>query len=260
MDSTADFFWKLRSGGPAPEAIPDGVVPVTMADAYLAQAALVERMLTDTPGCKPIGYKIACTSSVARDLFDADGPVYGRLLSCRHWQDGAALSAAQFPILAVEPEFAFRMVESVPETSDAWTGNTIARFVGNMVPSLEIVGRRFANWSAYCAESLAADNAVHMGWVQGRETGLWRTADLENHPVSLSVNGRVQLSGSSANVMGSPLNALAWLANELPRHGHQLQAGDMVTTGVCTDVHPSGPGESLLADFGTLGTVSLSFT
>ncbi len=259
MDSTADFFWHLRSGGPAPEGIPDQLVPATMADAYRSQAVLVDRMLCTTTGCKPVGYKIACTSKVARDLFNANGPVYGRLLSCRSWPDGTTLEASEFPMVSVEPEFAFRMAETVPGNSGEWTGDSITRFVGHMIPSLEIVGRRLAAWSAYCAESLAADNAVHMGWVHGEETEHWHAADLNCHPVTLSVNGRTQLSGSGANVMGSPLNALAWLANELPRHGHQLQEGDMVTTGVCTDVHAAGPGESLLADFGDLGAVSLAF-
>ena len=218
-------------------------------------------MLSGTGGdCSAIGYKIACTSEFARQLFDADGPVFGRLLSCQSWPGSAVLPASRFPGLAVEPEFAFRMAEDVPDQPCQWTGEAIIPYVEGMLPAIEIVGRRFADWSAYSATSLAADNAVNMGWVHGEATGNWRNVDLALHPVSLFVNGKEHLSGSGANVMGSPLNALAWLANELPVHGLGLRAGDVVTTGVCTDIHPSGPGESVTADFGVLGEVSVTFT
>ncbi len=261
MDSTADFFWGLRTGRPAPGKIPDELVPKTFADAYRAQAILVDRMLSGTGGdCSSIGYKIACTSEFARQLFDADGPVFGRLLSFRSWPGGTTLPASRFPMVAVEPEFAFRMAEDVPDQPGHWTGEAIMPFVESMLPSIEIVGRGFADWSAYNATSLAADNAVNMGWVHGESTGNWRNVDLALHPVRLFVNGKQHLSGCGANVMGNPLNALAWLANELPLHRLRLRAGDVVTTGVCTDVHATGPGETITADFGNLGKVSVSFT
>ena len=261
MELTAEFFWQLRSGTPAPESIPDALVPDTLADAYRAQALLVDRMLSETAtgGCTPVGYKIACTSEIARRLFNADGPVFGRLLSCRSWPDGATLETLDFPMFAAEPEFAFRMAEDVPALAGGWTSNTITPFVGQMIPAIEIVGSRFADWSAYSVASLAADNAVHMGWIEGSGTDDWRSIALDRHPVTLSVNGRKHLAGCGANVMGNPLNALAWLANELPKHGCQLKAGDVLTTGVCTDVYPIGTGETLKADFGILGSASVKF-
>jgi 2-keto-4-pentenoate hydratase len=54
-----------------------------------------------------------------------------------------------------------------------------------------------------------------------------------------------------------PLNALAWLANELPRWGRSLQAGEFVTTGTCTDVYTAQAGDEIRADFGALGSVEL---
>ena len=47
---------------------------------------------------------------------------------------------------------------------------------------------------------------------------------------------------------------MAWLADELPRFGLQLRRGDVVTTGVATDVFEVGAGESCVADFGPLGS------
>jgi 2-keto-4-pentenoate hydratase len=45
------------------------------------------------------------------------------------------------------------------------------------------------------------------------------------------VAGREQGRGHGRDVLGHPLDALAWLANHLQSRGLQLQAGDIVTTG-----------------------------
>ncbi len=58
----------------------------------------------------------------------------------------------------------------------------------------------------------------------------------------------------------TPLNALAWLANELPKQGKSLRQGDRITTGVCTDRVPlAQPGDTVQADFGVMGRVESRF-
>jgi 2-oxo-3-hexenedioate decarboxylase len=51
--------------------------------------------------------------------------------------------------------------------------------------------------------------------------------------------------GTGANVLGSPLAALAYLVDLLARQPQApgLAAGEVVTTGVITDAHPVAPGE-----------------
>jgi len=66
--------------------------------------------------------------------------------------------------------------------------------------------------------------------------------------------------GQGSAVLGHPLNVVAWLANELPKQGKQLRAGDYITTGVISDVYLAQPGDQLQADFGLLGSVVLGFT
>jgi len=71
------------------------------------------------------------------------------------------------------------------------------------------------------------------------------------------INGQLKGEGSGAAVLGHPLNALTWLANELNVRGLGLKAGDFVTTGVTTDIYLAGPGDRVLADFGRVGQVEL---
>ncbi|MBT4394563.1 MAG: 2-keto-4-pentenoate hydratase, partial [Acidiferrobacteraceae bacterium] len=53
---------------------------------------------------------------------------------------------------------------------------------------------------------------------------------------------------------------VAWLANHLNSMGITLMAGEVITTGVMTDIYDSAPGEELLAEYDLPGDVRLSVT
>ena len=128
-----------------------------------------------------------------------------------------------------------------------------------MIPSIEIVDYRFESWTVGALQ-VAADNAIHGWWVSGEPLADWRGYDLAEVPVTVERNGTVATTGSGANVLGHPLNVMAWLADELPEYGLALRAGDLVTTGVTTDVFEADAGDTVVAHFDGLGSVSLSFS
>ena len=66
-------------------------------------------------------------------------------------------------------------------------------------------------------------------------------------------------ASDGANVLGNPLNALAWLANHLAGRGHELKAGQWITTGAATGPLPAPVGSTVTADFADLGTVEVRF-
>jgi 2-keto-4-pentenoate hydratase len=78
--------------------------------------------------------------------------------------------------------------------------------------------------------------------------------------VSVTRNDELVTTGSGEAVLGGPLNVMAWLADELPRFGRRLRRGDVVTTGVATDVFEAVAGDTCVADFGPFGTVSVTFS
>lgn len=231
--------------------------PADMAAAYAMQDALVEELLREHGG-ERIGHKIAFTNEVIQEFLRVDGPASGVLLSQSTFKSPVVLPAAKFTARCIETEFAFQMKGDVP-TDVEHTAESIADYVGAMLPGIEIVDHGFSDWEGAGAALITADNATHGAWVHGEPTDLWRTLDLVEHEARLWVNGEVALTGDGSKVLGSPLNVLAWLANHLPRYGKSLRAGEYVTTGVCTDVYlAEGPCE-LVADFGVLGKVELSF-
>lgn len=238
------------------DGLPPQHVPTDLDAGYAIQSFVVERLLAQWGG-RRVGYKIACTNEHAQALLNSPGPVFGHLLSAVVHRSPASLPAGQFIHRVIEPEFAFEMASDVDEPVAAITGASVAEHVGRVMPAIEIVDYRFPSMEHYTAQTVAADNALNAAWVYGEGVTDWAGIDLAAEPVSLEVNGKVVRDGSGAAVLGHPLHALAWLASELGSRGERLHAGDMVTTGVCTDIYLAEPGDHLEADFGAVGSVTL---
>ena len=256
--AAADFLAELRRMRGVAKALPEACRPGEASAAYAVQTALVERLLAPSQG-HAVGYKVACTNKLAQDLLRVDGPFCGRLLSPTVYTAPARLSAGDFVHRILEAEFAFEMAETVPAAAEPYTADSIAPFVAAILPAIEIVDWHYEDWTAAGALSLIADNAIHGAWIVGEPYAAWRDLDLATHDVRLIVNEQVTTQGNGAAVLGHPLNVLAWLANELPKFGGVLKAGERVSTGVCTDVYEGKTGDSVRADFGILGGVDLVF-
>ena len=258
IQKAADILVDLRISPRTVDAIPTEFCPEILDQAYEIQNALVKGLLSHFGG-KQIGYKIACTNKLAQELLNVEAPFSGCLLSASTYPSPARLKANAFTHKLIEAEFAFELDADVPAASIPYTKDSIAAFVGSLLPAIEVVDWRYTDWTTVGVESLVADNAVHGAWIRGERHKKWREFDLSVHDVQLFVNGKVTEKGSGAAVLGHPLNALAWLANELPKHGLSLKAGDLVTTGVATNVYFAETGDKIQADFGALGTVDLEW-
>jgi 2-keto-4-pentenoate hydratase len=86
----------------------------------------------------------------------------------------------------------------------------------------------------------------------------WRSFDLVEQKPVMTLRGR-QFIGHGKNVLGDPLIALTWLANELRQLGLTLRAGEVVTTGACHAPLPIQAGDRFEVDFGSIGRLSVSF-
>jgi len=239
-------------------ALPVAVRPQSSEEAYACQDQVIAHYL-DHYGGTPIGYKIACTNETAQRQLNVDGPFRGRLLSRFCYDSPAHLDTNDFFMRVVEAEFAFRMARDLPPASQARSREEIADAIEGVIPAIEIVDSRFDDWTTIGAPSLIADNACNAAWVKGPLLAHWRGIDLAAQAVRVTVNGRLEREGRGSNVLGHPLNALAWLVNHLAARGVGLEAGQYVTTGVTTVVYMGQRGDSITAEFGPVGTASVSF-
>ena len=62
------------------------------------------------------------------------------------------------------------------------------------------------------------------------------------------------------NVDDGPFGVLAWLANHLNAQGAFLRAGDIVTTGVLTNIYNATSGQLLVASYGSFGSLEIEVT
>jgi len=73
----------------------------------------------------------------------------------------------------------------------------------------------------------------------------------------LAINGREIGSGVGSDVMGHPLNALAWLAGKLAAAGTPLRRGMIVMTGSMVPIQHPLAGDRVLVEVTGLGAAEL---
>lgn len=224
-------------------------------DAYAVQAAFRARWSDDV-----VGHKVGCSSEQSQRLVNSPGPIAGSLFRASLWSEPATLDPAQFFVAGVEAEFGFRLGVDLPSRAAPYDREEVSAAVEAVVPVIEICDTRLADWRSRRIEEITADNAFNGGLVAGRPLQDWRGLDLASHEVTLSIDGDRKGTGTGTLVLGHPLLALTWLANELSRRGQGLRAGDLVAAGTCTGLHFAGAGCTVVAEFGDLlGRVTIHF-
>jgi len=228
-----------------PASVPEGL---TVEDGYGIQEAVVGR-LTERWG-PPAGYKLGFTNEAVRSEFGVGEPIYGRVLGGTIRADGRFEHAPLIEPLA-EPEIAFVLDRPLSPPLNRLDALAATRFV---VPVVEIVDSRIEGWRFGAPEAIA-DNAVAARLLVGDPTPVGGT-DLSLEGVELRVDGRRRASGTGSAALGHPAEGLVRLAETLDEHGARLEAGEIVTTGTLVDPVPVEAGETVLARFGSLGTVT----
>lgn len=249
----ADLLWRHWSRGTRLAALPEAVRPATRSEGYAVQAHLEARSARP-----PIGWKIAATSKEGQAHIGVDGPLAGRLLAERVVADGGSFELGASLMRVAEPEFAFTMAQDLEPRFEPYTVEEVLAAVATLHPAIELPDSRFEDFVSVGGAQLIADNACAHHFVPGPAAPQgWRDLDLARHPVTARCTGRPDRRGLGANVLGDPRLALAWLVNELSAQGITLGAGQMVTTGTCMAPLPIEPGQTVEADYGALGRVSV---
>lgn len=235
---------------PLTERFPD----LTVADAYGIQLLQVERWCA--AGARVKGHKVGLSSAAMQRQMGVDQPDYGHLLDSMFFLENAPVPVDRFIQPKVEPEVAF-----VLRSPLRGPGVTVAEAVSAVefvLPALEIIDSRISDWRITLADTVA-DNASSGGLVLGSRPTPLRDLDLRLVGCTLHRGGELMATGAGGAVLGSPLNALVWLANTVGPLGVTLQAGHVVLPGSLTSAIPVAPGDTVTATFGGLGSVTAVF-
>lgn len=225
-------------------------IELSLSNAYAIQDALGAKLARR--GERPIGWKLAATSPTGQAVMGVSEPAYGFLPSQEH-ASGAELSVRGFVDLRIEAEVAFRMGSDL--AGPGVTATDALSAVSSALPAFEVLD------FIYSGTPRAADyvaNSIHgQAVVLGKPLAPLHGLDLALEEVLLENNGEVVDTYRASNVMGNPLNALAWLANQLGSRGLQLKRGDLIISGGISKLLRPKAGDLITATFTHLGSVAI---
>lgn len=223
-------------------------------DAYLVQIDQLQSWLRD--GRRLVGRKVGLTSAAMQAQLGVHQPDFGALFADGQHADGSVLEIEQFLKPRIEPEIAF--VLGAPLRGPGVTPDEAGQAVAEVRASLEIIDSRIADWRITIVDTIA-DNASSAAFVLGTGTAWTSGSGLTDVECVMTRNDAVVGEGLGAAVLGSPLNALTWLANTLGERGVGLDAGQVVLPGSLTAAIPVRAGDHVEASFTGLGSVSVTF-
>jgi len=227
---------------------------ITIEDAYRIQLRMIQRRLD--AGERIVGKKIGVTSKVVMDMLQVDQPDFGQLLSGMVVNEGEPIRVDTMIAPKAEAEVAF--VLKSPLRGPGVTAADVLRATAFVMPCFEIVDSRIRDWKIKIQDTVA-DNASCGVLVLGGTRRDPREVDLALAGMVLEKNGEVISTSTGAAVQGSPVNAVAWLANTLGRLGLSLEAGEVILSGSQSPLVPVVAGDSLHCSVGGLGSAGVRF-
>ncbi|RWC59984.1 2-oxo-hept-4-ene-1,7-dioate hydratase [Mesorhizobium sp.] len=232
----------------------------TMEDAYRVQAALVTRKID--AGLKPKGWKIGLTSKAMQYALAIDTPDSGVLFDDMFFNNGATVPPSRFIQPRVEAEIAFVM--KAPLKGPGVTISDVLNATDYITPALEILDTRIERVNAETKKvrtffDTISDNAANAGIVMGGRPQRPDEADMRWIGAIVSRNAEVEETGLGAGVLNHPAMGIAWLADRLARYDMSIAAGEVVLSGSFVRPVEARPGDTIVADFGSSGTVSIHF-
>lgn len=206
-------------------------------DAYQVGALIA--FLRRARGERPIGRKLGFTNRTIWPQYGVDAPiwapVYGRTVTYLVATSGSiAIDHLAQPRL--EPEIVLHFQNSPPVTSGE---EELLAHVDWIAHGYEIVQCHFPDWRFQTADAIA-DFGLHGALVVGPKQPVSALADpiaaLRTLTVTLARDGIVRAWGGGANVLGSPLLAVADLfsAEERRTGFGPIWSSEIVTTGTLT--------------------------
>lgn len=233
---------------------------ITMADAYAIQNAWVD--LKIAAGNPLRGYKIGLTSRAMQMAVGINEPDHGVLLEDMFFESNGTIPIDRFIAPRLEVELAFVLNKRL-KGPDVTLFDVLdaTRYV---IPALEIIDSRSfmkdpeTGYTRKVFDTIS-DNAANAGIIMGGRPIRIDNTDLRWVSAILSQNGVIEETGVAAGVLNHPANGVVWLANRLSAYDVALEEGQVILSGSFTRPIHLKKGDTIHADYGSLGTISCYF-
>lgn len=230
-----------------------GELPTSLNEAYGMQLSAVAAWNDQI-----VGWKVGRITGEDASRLGADrfvGPLFARDVV-----EANITSPTPFPLIeggfgALEVEFVMRLGADAPAGMYEWTPTTARDIIDEIFIGIEVAGSPIAALGQMEPLASIAAFGNNMALILGAAVPEWKSGAFEQLNCTAIIDGHEVGRGSAENLPGGPFTALAFALNQAARLGHPLTAGQLVSTGAVTGVHPVVLGMKCVADFGMLGRI-----
>lgn len=201
-------------------------------------------------GAQPAGRKIGFTNAAMWALYGVEEPIWSWMYdrSVHQLADSEGVcSLGNLCEPKLEPELVVHFHQTPPADGEL---SEILACIDWIALGYEMVQCHYPGWKFQGLDTII-DSGLHAELLLGTPLDIIAAGPalltaLEQFEVRLYLNGEQHDQGSGANVLGSPLKAVAHLISVIAANPgmEPIQAGELITTGTLTNAWSVTPGET----------------
>ncbi|MBD3689216.1 2-oxo-hepta-3-ene-1,7-dioic acid hydratase [Nanchangia anserum] len=226
-----------------------------VADSYAVQRLWAKRNIDN--GRRLVGHKIGLTSKAMQDATGITEPDYGVIFDDMVFESGCEVPWQRYTHPRIEVELAFVLGSAISGPSA--TIFDVLAATEWVMPALEILDSHIEMEGRTIVDTIS-DNAAMGAMVVGGRPVRPDAIDLRWVSAMVYRNQTIEETGVSGGVLGHPATGVAWLANKLAAHDDHLEAGEIILAGSFTRPLWVEAGDTIVADYKDLGTVTCQFS
>ena len=223
---------------------------LSLDEGYAIQFELLRRRKAQ--GDVHVGWKVGLTSRAMQLQQGVHEPCLGHLVEAGHVSSPAVLRFDELMAPGFENELCIRLGAPLDGGASAESARAA---IDAIAPAIEVVEKR-GMFNADLPLAFAG-NAQQRAFVTGEFVPLAGDVDPAAIEVEVFVNDRSQERALGAEVLGSPVNSVVWLARKLASFGHGLHASDLIMSGSFTRQYAIANDDRIRAVFSGLGAVEI---
>lgn len=241
----AGRFLAARRAAAGLDAYP-GDFPTTLDEAYAIQDAAIAHW-----GRPVVGWKVGRVPPPLIARFGTDrlaGPIFAQAPARAN---GAAVEMPVFAegFAAGEAEFLLRIGAAPPAQKSDYSLGEAADLIGAVHGGIEIASSPLGRINELGPIAVISDFGNNNGLVIGPKIADWRGSGFESWDVTTRIDGEEVGQGRATGFPDGAVGAARFLFELMARRGIALSAGQWISSGAVTGVHPARPGQTVEARF-----------
>ena len=251
IEKVSEFIFQSHQRGDTFSNLENDMKPKDFAEAYDIQKRLRQKLPRGPLG----GYKIALSSKIQQDYHNITQPVYGGLFRKEIFNSPKVIVLKNYHRMSVEFELAFELSDRIIDSKIHRNLENIFPDISNVMPAIELVDDRGANYEGLDPLSLACDNAWSGGLVLGDPIEDWKEKDFLVMQSTCEWNHEPKITTTVLDA--KPFENLCWIINELHSCQSELKPGMIIITGSVFKVRQAKIGDKINHILSDHGKVSI---